>query len=505
MRRRSFLRTTLVAAAATALPRRALYPLPRGASAGQLPDVGAVTGDGRAVTLRGRALADLRDRLYGRLLLADDAAYDDARRILNPTFDRYPALIVQVSGVADTRAAVDFARENGGLLVAVKCGGHSLSGKSTCDRGMMIDLSRFRDVHVDPARRRARVTGGSLLGHVDHECMAHGLVTPLGTVSHTGVGGLVTGGGFGRLARRYGLSIDNLVSADVVTADGGFLHASESENADLFWGVRGGGGNFGIVTSFEFRLQPLSRQVIAGRIVHPFARARDVLSVFGDYGPGAPDTLQLDPFVAPPAGDNPGAAGFGLCYSGPAADLDRTLAPLRRLGSPLADTVGPVDYVALQRSGDIDDPRAVGLYTKSGFITAMTDDLIRAILDGLAGDPRRGTLMVFQQSGGAINRVPADAAAFPQRHVLANMLCFVDWPFAADAAPHIRWIQQFWGRLEPFTDGFYINDLETGHTPADVRANYRRNHDRLVQVKNRYDPNNLFRLNANIQPTVRPA
>jgi FAD/FMN-containing dehydrogenase len=502
MKRRAFIISGAAAAAAGSMPR--LQPL-----AAHVPwararqrDVVAVTGDGREVTLTGAALADLASRLRGRLLLAGDEGYEQARQLLNPSFDKRPALIAQVAGAADVRAAVEFARDHGNLLLAVKCGGHSASGKSTCDRGMMIDLSPFRDVRVDPVARRARVTGGSLLGALDHEAMAHGLVTPMGTVSHTGVGGLVTGGGFGRLARRYGLSIDNLVSVDVVSADGTFHRASADENADLFWGVRGGGGNFGVVTSFEFRLHPMQRQVLGGRIVYPFARARDVFSVYAEYGPDAPDELQLDCGLMLPGGGADPVAMFGICYSGRPADADRVLAPLRRLGTPLLDAVGPIDYVALQRVGDMDDPRASGQYVKSGFVADLPPALIAAIIGGIEPHPARMTQLFFQQGGGAISRVAPEATAFAQRDIIANMLCFVNWRHGDDPSGHIRWIRQFWEGLDRYTHGFYVNDLETGHSTEQVRANYRSNHDRLVAVKNRYDPTNLFRLNANVQPTV---
>jgi FAD/FMN-containing dehydrogenase len=346
------------------------------------------------------------------------------------------------------------------------------------------------------------VTGGSLLGAVDHEAMAHGLVTPLGTVSHTGVGGLVTGGGFGRLARRFGLSVDNLLSAHVVTADGQLRRASADENPDLFWGIRGGGGNFGIVTSFEFRLHPMQRQVTAGRITFPISRAREVLTLYGDYGPEAPDDLHLDCGVVLPPGGADGLAAFGFCYSGSAAGADRALAPIRRLGTGIVEQVRPMDYVALQRSGDVDDPRAQGSYTKSGFITGVRPELVTAILEGLAGHPARSTQLFFQQGGGAIGRVASDATAFAQRDVQANMLCLVGWRHGDDATEHIRWIQQFWTGLEPYTHGFYVNDLEVDHSTAAIQNNYRQNHDRLVAVKNKYDPTNLFRLNANVRPTV---
>jgi FAD/FMN-containing dehydrogenase len=388
------------------------------------------------------------------------------------------------------------------LLVAVKCGGHSYSGQSTCDRGMIIDLSLFRDVRVDPAARRAWVTGGSLLGQVDHETAAYGLVTPLGTVSHTGVGGLVTGGGFGRVARRFGLSVDNLISVDVVTADGQFRHASKDENPDLFWGVRGGGGNFGIVTSFQFQLHPMQKQVLAGRIMFPIARARDALRLFADYGREAPDELDFGWAMVKPPGAAPGMVGFSICYSGAPSGAERALAPIRKLGTPLNEELRTMDYVAVQRSGDIDDPRATGTYLKSGFVSSVPAEMVSAVVDRFEGAPNRTTRIFSQLGRGAISRVPADATAFSQRDILSNMLCTVAWRFGEESAAHIQWMRQYWAGIEPFTYGFYVNDLDYDATTASVKANYRSNHDRLVAVKNKYDPKNLFRLNANVKPTV---
>jgi FAD/FMN-containing dehydrogenase len=501
MKRRTFVRSTAAAAAGLAMPRSYAHAAVRPWRSAQ-PDVDAVTGDGASVRLSARALGELQASLRGRMLLDGDAGYDDARRILNPSFDKRPALIVQPTGVADVRTAVDFARGNGGLLLAVKCGGHSASGQSTCDRGMLIDLSAFRGVRVDPAAQRAWVAGGSLLGQVDHETMAFGLVTPLGTVSHTGVGGLVTGGGFGRVARRFGLSVDNLVGVDVVSADGQLHHASAQENPDLFWGVRGGGGNFGIVTSFEFRLHPMQRTVVAGDLVFPLARARDAFHVFADLLQHAPDELAVGfAMVQPPAGA-PGLVAFEVCFAGPETDAERAIAPLRRLGSPLADNIAARDYVAVQRAHDVDDPRAMGVYLKSGFIADVPAALIAAAVDRFQGHPDRLTSLFFQASGGAIGRVPPDATAFVQRDSLANMLCSVAWPIGDDSADHVTWIRDYWSGLEPFIHGFYVNDLEHEADAAAIRANYRQNHDRLVAVKNRYDSGNLFRLNANVPPSV---
>jgi FAD/FMN-containing dehydrogenase len=503
MERRTFVRAVSAAAVVGSLPRRELLASPVRVAPPRLADVEAVTGDGARVVLTGKALSDLGAQLRGRVLLSDAAEYDEARRILSPSFNKFPALIVQPTGVADIRAAVNFAREHGGLLLAVKCGGHSWSGQSTCDKGMMIDLSRFRDVRVDAVARRAWVTGGTLLGAVDHETAPYELATPLGTVSHTGAGGLVTGGGFGRLARRFGLSVDNVMSAQVVTADGSFLNASPKENPDLFWGIRGGGGNFGIVTSFEFKLHPMQRNVIAGDIVYPVAKAREALALWADYGPGMPDELDVGFAMAQPPGNQPGIFAFNVCYSGPAANAERAIAPLRKLGTPLADSVRTMPYIALQRSGDVSDPRAQGTYLKSGFISALSKDLIDAIVGGFQGDPRRLTLLFAQQSGGAIARVPAGATAFSQRDVVANLLCIVGWKFGDDASEHIAWLRKYWPAIEKHTAGFYTNDLDPETAQSAVQANFRRNHERLVAVKNRYDPSNLFRLNANVKPTVR--
>ncbi len=501
MKRRTFVRSTLAASAALAIPHRPIEAFYREPT-GRPPDLSAVTGDGREVTLTSAALEELQAQLRGRLLLAEDDGYDQARLLLNPSFDKYPALVVQPTGVADIITAVNFARENGGLLLAVKCGGHSASGKSSCDRGMQIDLSLYRDVRIDPFAKTARVTGGSLLGQLDHEAMAHGLVIPMGTVSHTGVGGLVLGGGFGRVARNFGLSIDSLISVDVVSADGELRHGSANTNRDLFWGVRGGGGNFGIVTSFEFRLHPMNRQVLAGRIMFPLAKAREVLTLYNDYGPEQPDTLQLDLYVVQPPRGEPGVAGFSVCYCGDPGRADTALAPVRGLGTPIVDSVAPMDYVALQRSGDVTDARATASYLKSGFVTELSRDLVDAIVDNFEGDPGRSTAVVFQQSGGAIGRVSPDATAFVQRDAVANMLSTVGWTFGDDGSEHIAWAREYWSHLEPYTHGFYFNDTGPESSPEQVAENYQQNLDRLTEAKNRYDPTNLFRLNANVEPTL---
>jgi FAD/FMN-containing dehydrogenase len=495
LNRRGFVGLSLAAAAGAALPLGRTF-----AQALQVTDVRAVTREGAATSLAASDLQQLKQSLRGALLLPGDAGYDSARRVLNESIDRRPALIVQPTGAADVRTAVDFARQHD-LLVAVKCGGHSYAGKSTCDGGLQIDLSRMRSVRVDPAARIAYVSGGSLLGELDHEAMALGLVTTAGTVSHTGVGGLTLGAGFGRLARRFGLACDNVRAVDIVTADGRLLHASAQENPDLYWGVRGGGGNFGVVTSFEFGLHPMQRQVIGGPLVFPLERARELMPAYAEISAAAPAELYVDAIMTAPAGAKPGMFIFDTCYSGPADQAERAFAPLRKLGTPLADHVGPVEYVALQRRNDRTDPRNEGSYLKSGFIDTFPEEIARTLIAGFEPHPDRGTTVFFQHSGGAIGRVPANATAFPHRRATHNMFATVSWPLTADATPHVQYVKSYWATLERYTDGYYTNEVaDEGQKVID--ENYQGNLPRLQQVKNKYDPKNLFRLNANVKPTV---
>lgn len=496
MHRRTLLKSSVALAFAAAFPDRLLAATETAA-----PDLMAVRGDRTPVAIAGSALRNLKASLRGNLLLAADPGYETARQVLNGAIDRRPALIVQPTGAADVRTAVAFARSLD-LLLAVKCGGHSFSGQSTCDGGMQIDLSLLRGVRVDARARRAWVAGGSLLGAVDHEAMKEGLVTPLGTVSHTGAGGLTTGGGFGRMGRRFGLALDNVVSVDIVTADGTLRRASADENPDLYWGVRGGGGNFGVVTAFEFALHPAEREVIGGSLLFPIDRARDVLQRYAEYSVTAPDELYVDCLVAFPPGGRTPVCGFDVCWSGPARDADRVLAPLRRVGTPLRDGIAAIDYVALQRSSDQTDPRSQGNYTKSGFTTEISDATIDALLRGLTGDPKRSSIAYFQHVGGAIGRVAPTATAFPYRYAKQNMMVFAGWKASEDSAAPIAWAREFWKTLEPATRGFYINEVGGDEGARALNANYLENYPRLAEIKRRYDPGNLFRLNANITPAA---
>jgi len=498
MKRRRFLSQSIAATVAATLPARALWAESLRHTPTEVSgNINAVTGDGAPVTLARAAVQEFSDSLKGKLLLPGIEGYDEARLLINPDFDKHPALVVQPTGPADVSNAVTFARENE-LLLAVKCGGHSASGQSSCDGGMQIDLSAMRGVRVDPAARTARVEGGSLLGELDHETMAHGLVTTAGTVSHTGVGGLTLGGGFGRVGRRFGLTLDNALEFDVVTADGRLRRASREENPDLFWALRGGGGNFGIVTSFLFRLHPMQRTVGSGRFIFPFSEAKQVMNFFAEYADNAPDELQVDGGIGGPPGQEPGVI-IMVVWSGDPARTEEVFAPIRKAGTVVSETVTPMDYVALQRSGDYDDPRAFSGYMKSGFTGALSPALIDDLVDNFEASPSRATRVVFQQSGGAIGRVAADATAFAHRESKHNMLSFVSWKYGEDGSDHVRYIKSHWANMEKYTRGFYTNDM-FGEGQEVVNANYRDNFSRLVEIKKSYDPGNLFRLNANVKP-----
>jgi hypothetical protein len=498
MNRRGFVRSSLAAAVGASLPFKGALGAILSPSKAVDADIEAITGDGASVTLKKAAVQALGESLRGNLILPGHPVYDDARRVLNASISKYPALIVQPRGVADIRNAVNFARSSN-LLTAVKCGGHSHAGKSTCDKGLMIDLSLMRGVRVDADARVAYVAGGSLLGDMDHETMAHGLVTTAGTVSHTGVGGLTLGGGFGRVARRFGLALDNVRAVDIVTAGGEILHASAEENPELYWGVRGGGGNFGIVTAFEFDLHPMQRQVIGGLLVFPMAQAKQVFTFYSEYEAEAPDELYLSCAIA----SNPRVQGiaFNVCYSGDMSKWDAISQKLHGFGKPVSDGLRALDYVALQRSGDSSDPRAIGSYTKTGYVKHISPALTEAMIDGLEYHPERSTTVGFQHLGGAISRVAGDATAFPHRGIHATSLLLVDWPSNIDPTSHIAWLKQYWDTVEPHTDGFYTNDV-VDESQKQIDENYLGNYPRLLALKNKYDPTNLFRLNANVVPSA---
>jgi FAD/FMN-containing dehydrogenase len=493
MKRRTFVSSAISAGAMALLPAR-----PSLASTADTP---AISRTGKELVLRGRDIDELRGTLRGPLLTASEEGYEQARRIWNGAFDRRPALIVRCAGASDVVQAVNFARTQD-LLVAVRGGGHSLSGQSTCDGGLMIDLSLMRGVRVDPVARIARVESGALLGDLDRESQAFGLATPAGRVSHTGAAGLTLGGGFGRLTPRFGLTCDNLRAADVITANGAFVRTSAAENRDLLWGLQGGGGNFGVVTSFEYQLHPVSSMMYGGPLVYPLARARELLRFLAEFSERKPDELFVDTMLAtiPQVGK---ALAFSICYSGDPARGEEMVRPLRQFG-PVVDGARPAKYVELQSALDRGSKHGRGYYERSGFVTRITPELIDATVESMeAAEPPGARIMLSGDCAGAFNRVARDATAFWNRDARATLIVQAFWEDPRDAAAseaHLRWARETFGRLSPHTKGFYVNTLALDDANQRVRTSYGDNYARLVSLKRKYDPANLFRRNANIDP-----
>ncbi len=454
------------------------------------------------------AVETFHDQIHGDVLHPGDDGYDDARTVWNAMIDRYPTMIAQCTGAADVVTAVTFAREHD-LLLSVKGGGHNFTGSGVCDDGLVIDLSPMNAIRVDPEAQRARVQGGATWADFDHEAQAFGLATTGGLVSTTGVGGLTLGGGQGYLARKYGLAIDNLVAADVVTADGDLVHASERENADLFWGLRGGGGNFGVVTSFEFDLHEVGPQVMAGPIFHPYEDAAAALRFYQDFTTDAPDELACYALVVhvPPEPPFPEqyqgepAVAFAVCYVGPIEAAKNALAPLRDFGDPIVDAVQPLPYTALQQSFDDGSPEGYRWYTKSHYLDGLPDAAIETIVSHTDSLPGPLTQVALEPLGGAVNRVASTATAFPHRDAAYS---FGIWPGWADPDRDdelIEWAREFHEAMAPYaTDGVYSNYLDRDEHDR-INAAYGDNYDRLVQLKNEWDPENLFRMNQNIEPS----
>jgi len=495
MQRRLFLGSMLGAAAGGTPLARAIAAAAAVPVTGDLP--ATRLGGGETVLSRA-AIKDFRASLGGPVLLPGEDGYDRARQVWNGMIDRRPAMIARCSGAADVVRSVQFARSND-LLVAVRSGGHSTSGQSVCDGGLMIDLSAMRGVRVDPRARRAWVSGGSLLGDLDRESQFFGLATTAGTVSHTGAAGLTLGGGFGRLGRRFGLSCDNLASVDVVTADGKFLRASRDENRDLFWGLRGGGGNFGIATGFEYRLHEVAPMVLGGPIIFPWTKVREVLDFYTEFTRTNPPELNIDCAILAPPGGKPMVV-LEICYSGDPAIGEKLIQPIRAFGKPLVDQIKLMPYLQLQTGGDEANAPGRNYYLKSGFVHGEQPELFDALVDGFTPDPGRVTVMLLQQLGGAIRQVRNDATAFPHRDADFDLVALAGWDDATQTDRHRSWLKSFWSGLEGYTRGFYFNTT-VGDSQAEVRANFGANYPRLVRLKDRYDPKNLFRLNANVLPS----
>ena len=453
------------------------------------------------------AIEELKRNISGQVVLPHDAAYDDARKIWNAMIDKRPALIVRCASTSAVVRAVNFARENT-LVLAVRGGGHNIAGSATCDDGIVIDLSRMKAVSVDTGTRRATVEGGATLADFDAAAQAHGLATPLGINSTTGVAGLTLGAGFGWLSRKYGMTIDNLESAEVVTAAGEVVRASATEHPDLFWALRGGSGNFGVVTRFEFRLHAVGPNVLSGLIVYPFAQAKQVLQQYREFVAKAPDELSVWAVVrkAPPLPFLPEQVhgteilALALLYAGDPSQGELLIEPLRKFGTPVGEHVGVQPYTAWQQAFDPLLTPGARNYWKSHNFSKLDDKLFDAVIEYIGKLPSPQCEIFFGAIGGATTRPAPDSAAYAHRDAQFVMNVHGRWEDPADDERCMRWARDFYKASAPFaSSGVYVNFL-TADEADRVRSAYGPNYDRLAQVKRTYDPANLFRTNQNIQP-----
>jgi len=448
-----------------------------------------------------------RTTLRGPSLCPGEPGYDESRKLHNAMIDRHPAMIVRCAGVSDVIAAVEFARNNN-IVTSVRGTGHNVAGISLCDDGLVIDLSAMKGIHVDPKARRARVEPGVTWAELNHELQAFGLAATGGFVGTTGVGGLTIGGGLGWMVRKYGCALDNLLSVDVVTADGGFLIASSTENPDLFWGIRGGGGNFGIVTSFEFQVHPVGT-VLAGLVLHPLSKGREAMRFWRDYETTAPEETSnsVVVFTAPAELPVPDAVrrepivAIGGVYVGPLSEGEKALRPLREFGPPLADIYQPMPYSAAQTMADFLWPRGFYSYWKSGFLKSLSDGAIDTLLDYYSRVPSPRTVIVIEHDGdSAFSRVPENATAFGHRNWPYNLVVTTMWTDASGTDVNIAWTRDLWKALRPFlADAVYVNYLGEVDEQG-VRAAYGGKYERLAALKAKYDPANFFHINHNIKP-----
>jgi FAD/FMN-containing dehydrogenase len=462
-------------------------------------EVTTTTGD--RTVLEEPAVSQLKASLRGELLLPDDETYDETRKVWNGMIDHRPALIARCAGAADVLQGVRFGRDHD-LLVSVRGGGHNYAGKSVCDDGLMIDLSPMKGIRIDLGQQTALAQAGLKLGEFDRETQAFGLATTLGINTDTGIAGLTLGGGYGWLGGKYGLACDNLLSVDVVTADGQLVTASASENDDLFWGLRGAGANFGIVTSFEYRLHPVG-PVLGGMVLYPMTRGREVLGFFDEFSSTCPDEVTLVGLLLT-APDGTPAVAIAACYCGPLEQGEEVLKPLRTFSSPLADLIAPTPYVEMQTL--FDEAWAPGrlYYSKSSIIRRLNEAAIEAFLDHARAMPTPLSAIAFQQLHGAASRVGAAETAFPHRYDHHSFYVHPATEDPADSEKIIAWAQEGWQAVQPFAErAMYVNGLEDALEEGEqrVREAYGPNYEQLVALKNKYDPTNFFRLNANIEPS----
>jgi FAD/FMN-containing dehydrogenase len=437
----------------------------------------------------------------GQILRPADPGYDDARKVHNGLIDKHPALIARCRGVADAAGAVKLARDQG-LEVAIRGGGHNVAGRATTEGGLMIDLSLMRGVHADPRARTARAQGGATWNDFNRETQVHGLATTGGVVSSTGVAGLTLGGGLGWLMGRHGLALDNLLSAEVVLADGRVVVASEGEHPDLFWALRGGGGNFGVVTSFEYRLHPVGPVVTGGIIGYPFSAAFDVLRHFRDITASLPDELTIfGGLVHAPDGSGGKLAVLVMCHCGTLAEGEAAVRPIKAYGTPALDAVGPMPYSEVNAMLDAAYPPGALNYWKSSFLSGLSDDAIRTMIDRFAACPTPMGQMLLEHFHGAVTRVGVTDTAFPHRAEGYNMLVLSEWMDPDHNEACTAWAKDTFATMRPFMGaGRYVNYFGNDELGDAVAAAYGPNYQRLQDIKAKYDPGNFFRMNHNILP-----
>ena len=447
------------------------------------------------------AVTTLASTFTGPLLLPGEADYDEARKVHNGLIDKRPALIARCRGLADIADAVKLARDQK-LEVAVRGGGHNVAGRATIDNGLMIDLSLMKGIHVDPKARTARAQGGLTWNEFNRETQLHGLATTGGVVSTTGIAGLTLGGGLGWLMGKHALALDNLLSVDLVLADGRILTASEDENADLFWALRGGGGNFGVAASLEYRLHPVGPIVTGGLIMYPFSAAWDVLRFYRDVTASLPDDLMvLAGLLHAPDGSGMKLVGLVVCHCG-SLDAGETAAqPIKKFGSPAMDVIGPMPYCQVNAMLDAAYPKGALNYWKSNFLASLSDEALRTMIDCFAKCPTTMGQLLLEHFHGAVTRVGVTDTAFPHRAPGYNLIVLSEWMEPKDNDACIAWARDSYTAMQPFMgSGRYVNYLGDDESGDPVAAAYGPNHRRLQQLKAKYDPQNFFHVNQNIRP-----
>ncbi len=452
-------------------------------------------------------LEKFSDEFNGKLILPKDNQYEKARRLWNGLYDKYPAGIARCSNSSEVIQAINFVRENN-ILFSVRGSGHDYAGNSVCDDGLVIDLSRINKVEVDPNTKTALVQGGTTVGQLDAAAQQYGLAMPTGTVSSIGIGGLALGGGSGYLSRRFGMTLDNVLSVEIVTANGLKITANENENEDLFWAIRGGGGNFGVVTSFKFQLHEAGPEVLSFQAYFPYENSKEVLQFYRDFMQTAPDELQCYAFFmnVPPVEPFPkeyhGKTTCALiaCFSGELEKGKRELQPLQDFGKPFLKFLQPIEYIDLQKSFDAGMPKGLRWFTRGQYLNELSDQSIDSLVNFTKSLPGAFTMAYMEAQGGAVNRIAQTATAFPHRKAAYNLHIFPGWENAGEDEKNIQWAKDFHRQIQSETDGGVYVNLMSHDEKKRITAAYGKNYERLKEVKRKWDPENLFKSNHNIEP-----